>query len=530
MMPQLIAQPLHGRARSRRSSPPARKRVSRRRTGSTPWSAARCFDRTIFVAGVEQQEIARAVGVLGLAGRRSTPGRPWRPAGRPRIPVMRHPRRRAARSRGVVPYASGYDDGLISGSMRRGMPKKRQQFVVPVQRLQVHQHGAAGVGHVGDVHAAARPAGEVPQHPGCRCVPKIASPFSAASRTPSTFSRIHWTLPAGEIRRGRQPGLAAGSRRPGRRGPARRRSGRSGCPARRSRCSRAGRCGGSTPRAVSRWLVMPSAARSAPTTGWSCCSADHDHRGGALPDLHRVVLDPARLRQDLLVFELVTARPRRRRGRRSCTGCWWCPGRWLRRSRPRVLLHGMSVGSIMEHTPRGLTSISRHRLMPRGGPDASCLDRLLRDRPAGVPGPRRRRPVDIKRGVVRALECTGRVVRQPPRSSRTSRSRKWPTCPTPRSSSWVRATAACRPSCWRCIPAPGSPSPTSNPSRSGRDQPRGELGERSPRRGAQMDATAIDAEDGDFDLAVFAVVVSPPAAAARVARCSPRAPGSPTSC
>ncbi len=26
-------------------------------------------------------------------------------------------------------------------------------------------------------------------------LPKTASPFSAASRTPSTFSRIHWILP-----------------------------------------------------------------------------------------------------------------------------------------------------------------------------------------------------------------------------------------------------------------------------------------------------------------------------------------------
>ena len=26
-------------------------------------------------------------------------------------------------------------------------------------------------------------------------LPKIASPFSAASRAPSTFSRIHWILP-----------------------------------------------------------------------------------------------------------------------------------------------------------------------------------------------------------------------------------------------------------------------------------------------------------------------------------------------
>src|SRR5271167_1620292 len=30
--------------------------------------------------------------------------------------------------------------------------------------------------------------------------------------------------------------------------------------------------------------------------------------------------------------------PRRRRGRRLCSGCWWCPGRSKRRTRPTVLL------------------------------------------------------------------------------------------------------------------------------------------------------------------------------------------------
>src|ERR1700734_2169939 len=32
------------------------------------------------------------------------------------------------------------------------------------------------------------------------------------------------------------------------------------------------------------------------------------------------------------------APPRPRRGRRSCSGCWWCPGRSKRRTRPTVLL------------------------------------------------------------------------------------------------------------------------------------------------------------------------------------------------
>jgi hypothetical protein len=47
---------------------------------------------------------------------------------------------------------------------------------------------------VGDVHAAVDP--PVRFHSSqVSVLPKIASPRSAASRTPSTFSRIHWILP-----------------------------------------------------------------------------------------------------------------------------------------------------------------------------------------------------------------------------------------------------------------------------------------------------------------------------------------------
>ena len=38
-------------------------------------------------------------------------------------------------------------------------------------------------------------------------VPKMASPFSAASRTPSTFSRIHWIFPPAKYGCRRQAGL-----------------------------------------------------------------------------------------------------------------------------------------------------------------------------------------------------------------------------------------------------------------------------------------------------------------------------------
>ena len=38
-------------------------------------------------------------------------------------------------------------------------------------------------------------------------LPKIASPRSAASRTPSTFSRIHWILPPEKYVAGGRPAL-----------------------------------------------------------------------------------------------------------------------------------------------------------------------------------------------------------------------------------------------------------------------------------------------------------------------------------
>ena len=113
-------------------------------------------------------------------------------------------------------------------------------------------------------------------------------------------------LAAGEVGGRRQPGLAPDDARRARRGRARWRSGRCGCPARRWRCSRAARSCGFQTTVVSRWLVMPSAARSDAASP-ARFSAVCDDRGGPLPDLHRVVLHPAGLRQDLLVLELVLA-------------------------------------------------------------------------------------------------------------------------------------------------------------------------------------------------------------------------------
>ena len=96
---------------------------------------------------------------------------------------------------------------MISGSIERGMSNSASSSSSHSQGLEVHQHGAAGVGDVGDVHAAVAAAGHVPQQPACRCCRRCASPFSAASRTPSTFSRIHWILPPEKYVAGGRPAL-----------------------------------------------------------------------------------------------------------------------------------------------------------------------------------------------------------------------------------------------------------------------------------------------------------------------------------
>ena len=40
------------------------------------------------------------------------------------------------------------------------------QFWIPVEGFQIHEHGAAGVGHVGDMDATVDAAGQVPDDPG----------------------------------------------------------------------------------------------------------------------------------------------------------------------------------------------------------------------------------------------------------------------------------------------------------------------------------------------------------------------------
>ena len=136
-----------------------------------------------------------------------------------------------------------------------------QDLLVPLQGVQVHQHGAGGVGDVGDVHAAVDAAGEVPDDPGVHG----AEEDVAAPRRARAGPRRCRAASGSWGRRSRRPaaGRSRGGSGPGRRcGRAPCTARRCGCPARRWRCARARRCSCPTAAVVSRWLVMPMALTS----------------------------------------------------------------------------------------------------------------------------------------------------------------------------------------------------------------------------------------------------------------------------
>jgi hypothetical protein len=111
----------------------------------------------------------------------------------PKIPVIGTSPPSGPSSR-VMPKDSWNDDGLIAGSICRGMSKNdnsssSQSSVsrfISIVRL-------ALVTSIACTPPRAPPVRFHSTH--VSGVPKIASPFSASLRTPSTFSRIHCSLP-----------------------------------------------------------------------------------------------------------------------------------------------------------------------------------------------------------------------------------------------------------------------------------------------------------------------------------------------
>ena len=250
--------------------------------------------------GVQQHEVAGAVGVLGLAG-----GEADLPDRRRLLVTQVAGERHAAHRRAghlAVPVGVGRRADLGEHAARDA--EELQQFVVPVEGLEVHQHGAAGVGHVGDVRPAVDPAGEVPDQPGvgvsedrvaalCRrahAVHVVEDPLDLAAgevggRWQARLATDHLAVALPLQRAGDPVGARV-------------------LPDDRVVVRPAG-----APVPDHRRLALVGDAQRGEVADGAAVPVHRglDHRRGAFPDLDRVVLDPAGTRQDLFVLELVLA-------------------------------------------------------------------------------------------------------------------------------------------------------------------------------------------------------------------------------
>ena len=199
--------------------------------------------RHLLGAGVEQHEVAGAVGVLGLARRTGRPGRTSPPAGR--RGCRRSARRPARRARGPCrrpPTRTGSPAASTSGCPS---PRRSSASQVSVSRsISMVREALVGLG---DVQAAVDAAGHVPDHPG---VHVAEDQVAGLGLLPGALDVVEdpADLRPGEVGGQRQADLGlvallAAAERAQLAG----RSCRCGCPARRWRCRPARRWSGPRP-------------------------------------------------------------------------------------------------------------------------------------------------------------------------------------------------------------------------------------------------------------------------------------------
>src|SRR4029077_16503002 len=202
----------------------------------------------------------------------------------------------------------------------------------------------------------------------------------------------------------------------------------------------------------------------------------------------------------------------RRHSRSSpCPSGGWAPR--LRGECPqRFLPAGRSQSTMMAYMAQSITAIDR---MPRGGPDASCLDRLLQtDRPEYLD----RDDVDdkVKRSVIRALEWTGEIFGNTEKFARIVLD-EVADVPDPKILELGSGHGGLSRKLLEWHPT-AEVTVTDIETQSVNAIAASDLGEHPRATVRRMDATAIDAPDGRFDLAVFAFSFHhlPPSPASRV--------------
>ncbi len=168
--------------------------------------------------------------------------------------------------------------------------------------------------------------------------------------------------------------------------------------------------------------------------------------------------------------------------------------------------------TMMAYMAQSITDIDR---MPRGGPDASCLDRLLQtDRLEYLD----RDDVDdkVKRSVIRALEWTGEFFGNTEKFARIVLD-EVADVPDPKILELGSGHGGLSRKLLEWHPT-AEVTVTDIETQSVAAIAAGDLGEHPRATVREMDATAIDAPDGHFDLAVFTLSFHhlPPALASRV--------------
>ena len=246
--------------------------------------------------GVEDQEVTGAVGVLRLAGIER--GLPERRS----LLIAEDPRDRYLPQQALVrDDAVRLRRALDLGKHRLRHPEGLQDPVVPLQGLKVHEQGAARVRDIGHMHPAVHPAGEVPDKPAVGVAEQQIAGIRLLACTLDVLEDPD-DLGTGEIGRERQPDLrlepvdaAIGSEAI---------NDRLGAGVLPDDRVVDGLAGVPVPDHSGLPLVRDPDRVDVVAGDVGLGQGLADDLAGVVPDLHRVVLDPAGMGEDLLVLEL----------------------------------------------------------------------------------------------------------------------------------------------------------------------------------------------------------------------------------
>jgi hypothetical protein len=294
--PQVVAQPLHERTGDR----------DRALQGVHGWLSVQGVTHRgqqavarhdLGRAGVEQQEVAGAIGVFGLAGLQAGL------AERRGLLVAEDPRDRHARERAALAHLPVHLGRRAE--LRQQVDRDAhlgRDLGHPLQRVEIQQHRARGVRRVGDVHAAVRPAGQVPHQPRVdRAHRQLAAlgPRASAVHVVQQPARLR----AGEVRREWQADTLLVPVHAALRGKlVADRLGAGVLPHDRRGDGFAGR---PVPHHGRLALVGDADRRDVGGGQFGAGQRPGQHRARVRPDLRRVVLHPARAREILPVLDLL---------------------------------------------------------------------------------------------------------------------------------------------------------------------------------------------------------------------------------